>query len=305
MMYNELGTFALAVQIGAQLSGLLDYILDFFMKHSSAIFEYIWVPIIVPALGIVIKFTFADRFLYVKELKQCNDPDVDHFAELYNSRIDKALRIEVEHILQYVGRKKTTSIEHHLYVCKKFNKVVGFIKFMISKEHKYIFVAYVAIDKKDHTAINSGLRIMTKKLIKKYFNPNEVLCIIAEGPKTARESYRSSYNMLVARYAKMIGKKCYCVNVPYMQPKMPGECDKMTDEDFLSLLYIPYYEKDNNCISRDELLSLIESIYYEIYAPSCDPSSGRDCNAYNDYLLSIIEMYKTDFKEYVELIPLN
>lgn len=115
---------------------------------NTIILDYLWVPLLAPAIIALVKFIFIDKLLYVKEIKKITDRDIERFVELYNERIDESLRICVEEILQFVGQPSNSSIQHHLYLCKKIDKPVGFMKFMISKEHKYIFVAYVAIDKK-------------------------------------------------------------------------------------------------------------------------------------------------------------
>lgn len=280
----------------------------FFSTYGPLVLEHILAPIILSlcgCLGALLKFIIADKLLVVKEIKKSTDPDIEQFSELYKKRIDESLRIGVEKILHYIGKNKNNVIEHHLYVCKKINKTVGFIKFMVSKEHKYIFVAYVAVDNTDSVANKFGLKIMAKKLAKKYFRPNIANCVIMEAKPLKGRGYKTAFNLRVARYAKMLKKRCYCVDFPYIQPKMPDDFDAMLEEDFLPLLYIPFYEKENNCISKDELLALIQSIYLEIYSPSCDPNSGHDCAAYNNYLTTIMDLYKDDSKKYINLVPLN
>lgn len=271
---------------------------------STAFLDYLWVPIFVPAIIALIKFIFIDKLLYVKEVKRITDRDIERFIELYNERIDESLRICVEEILQFVGQPRNSSIEHHLYLCKKIDKAVGFMKFMISKEHKYIFVAYVAIDKKDKAALEYGMKTLNKKLARKYFNKDNATCIITEVEESDNGSHRNAMSLLVSRYAKSLGKKCYYVDIPYIQPHMPDDHNKQTEEQLLALLYIPYYDKANNCISRAELLSILESIYFDIYAPSCDPTTGCDCDAYNQYLSKLLAMYQ-DSNEYVKLIPIG
>ena len=271
---------------------------------NTIILDYLWVPLLAPAIIALVKFIFIDKLLYVKEIKKITDRDIERFVELYNERIDESLRICVEEILQFVGQPSNSSIQHHLYLCKKIDKPVGFMKFMISKEHKYIFVAYVAIDKKDKTALEYGTKKLNKKLVRKYFNKNNATCIITEVEEADNGSHRSAMSLLVSRYAKSFGKKCYYVDIPYIQPHMPDDHSKQTEEQLLALLYIPYYEKVNNCMPKAELLSILESIYFDIYAPSCDPTTGCDCDAYNQYLSKILDMYK-DSDEYVKLIPIG
>ena len=280
-------------------------IANFAANYGTLVLEYIWVPILIPALALLGKFIISDKFLYVKEIKKLTDSDVGQFAQLYNNRIEESLRICVEEILQFVGHSSANSIEHHLYICKKINKTVGFIKFMVSKELKYIFIAYVAIDKTDKTANSCGIKILSKKLAKKYFKPKIATCIITETEPGSDGSFRTALSLLIARYAKMLGKKSYYIDIPYIQPRMPNDNNQMTADEFMSLLYIPYYSRENNRITKTELLRIIESIYLEIYGPSCDPSTGCNCDAYNEYLASILSMYQNDIEEYIKLIPLE
>ena len=278
--------------------------MNFLEMNTDLLLEYIWVPILAPAFIYLIKFLFFDKLLYVKEIKKITDNDIAQFTELYNNRIDDTLKICVEEILQFVGKSSNSSIEHHLYICKKINKTVGFMKFMISKEHKYIFVAYVAIDNSDKAALEYGMKTLIKTLAKKYFNPRVATCIITEVEESPNGSHRNAMSLLVSRYAKSLGKKCYYVDIPYIQPQMPDDHNTQTDEQFLALLYIPFYEKANNCMPRNDVLSIIKSIYFDIYAPSCDPSLGCDCESYNRYLSRIITMYH-DTDEFVNLIPIG
>lgn len=277
----------------------------FFSKYGTFILEYIWVPIIVPLFAFVIKFIFSDKLLYVKEIKKNDDNDIASFSRLYNERIHESLRIGTEEILYFIEANKESSIEHHLYVCKKFNKTVGFVKFMISKDHKYIFVAYVAIDISDKAASAYGMKVLVKKLVKKYFKPQIASCIVTEIEQSTNGGYRNAMSLLVSRYARSLGKKCYYVDMPYIQPKMPDDNNAQTYEELLSFLYIPYYAKANNQIAKNEFLSIIESIYFDIYGPSCDPSLGCDSDEYNNYLASILALYQNDIEDYIKLIPLE
>lgn len=278
---------------------------NFIQNYGSTILEYVWIPIIVPILALLGKYIVFDRLLYVKEIKKLDDASVEDFIDIYNERIADHLKICVDEILQYIGHSKKDSVDHHLYVCKKLNKTVGFIKFMVSKEYKYIFIAYVAIDNNDKTAVRHGLKTMCRKLTKKHFKPQIATCIITEVDKSTDGGYITALSRIVARYAKILGKESYYVDIPYIQPQMPDDEKHMKNDDFLSLLYIPYYSRENNRISKSELMQIIESIYFDIYGPSCNPDAGCDCDAYNMYLESLLELYRTDTEDYVRLFPLR
>lgn len=277
---------------------------DFATKYGILILEYLWIPIIVPILALLAKFVFSDKLLFIKEIKKVQDSDVEQFTQLYNARIDDSLRICVEEILGFVGEKPNNSIEHHLYICKKINKTVGFMKFMVSRELKYIFIAYVAIDKTDTTANTYGIKLLAKKLAKKFFNPKVATCIITEIEQGDNGAYRTPLSLLISRYAKMLGKTSYYIDLPYIQPQMPDDNNKAINDEFLSLLYIPYYSKENNYIAKSELLKIIQSIYFDIYGPSCNPALGCDCNAYYRHLEELLKLYQ-DGKDIIKIIPLE
>lgn len=278
---------------------------EFLQKYGVLLLEYIWVPIVIPILIVLIRFIICDRFLYIKEIKKQSDNDIEQFVELYNERIDESIKICVEEILQYVGRPAHNSMEHHLYICKKINKTVGFIKFMIAKELKYIFIAYVAIDKTDKTANKYAAKLFSKKLAKKYFKPRIATCIVIEIEQADNGSFKTGLSQRIARYAELVGKKSYYIDMPYIQPQMPDDRSHMTTDTFLSLLYIPFYAKENNYIAKTDLLKIIESIYLDIYAPSCAPSAGRNCDVYNEYLATTLSMYYNDLGDYIKLIPMR
>ena len=277
----------------------------FLQKNAVLFLEYIWVPLIIPLIITLFKFAVHDRLLYVKEIKKQTDSDIEQFVELYNERIDESIRICSEGILQYVGQSPNNSIEHHLYICKKINKTIGFLKFMISREQKYIFVAYIAIDKTDKVAKKYGAKILTRKLAKKYFKPQNATCVIIETEQAEDGSFKTALVRRIARYAKLIGKKSYFLDIPYIQPQMPDDQNHMIEDKFLSLLYIPFYDRESNRLSKTELLRIIESIYLEIYAPSCDPSVGCNCDEYSNYLSEIISMYNNDLGDYIKLISIE
>ena len=266
------------------------------------ILRNLWVPIIVPIILIFLKFVFKDRLLWIKEIKKQTGADAESFISLYNSRIDDSIKICPEEILRYV-RKNIGVIEHHLYVCKRINKTVGFIKFMISKELSYLFVAYVGIDNNDPLARENAIKMMVNKLAKKYYKPQKATSIFLEIDKSKNGEYLTALARLVSRYALSIEKEAYYINIPYIQPIMPDENYDGIDEKTLSLIYIPYYIPENRVLDKGMLLRIIKSIYNNIYEPCCN-SLSDNCSKYNDYLERILKGYQDNLPENIEIIKL-
>lgn len=265
----------------------------------NILLEYIWIPVILPLIIILIK-----SILRVKELKKGTEPEIEEFINLYNSRIKENLRICVEEILQFVERRKDEAVEHHLYICKKMNKTVGFVKFMYSERHKYIFIAYAAIDKEDSVARQYAANLMLKKIYKKFLKTKKATMILTEIERGTNGSYKTGLGKLISRRLKKFKKQSYICKFDYLQPSMPDDNFGDINEEILSLVYIPMYVMANTRISKSELLNILQSIYFEIYYPSCNEITACDCNNYNFYLESIMEIYKDNLPEYIDLIPI-
>lgn len=269
-------------------------------NYINIIGDYIWIPILLPLTVFFIK-----SLLYVKEIRKHTDADIEEFVSLYNARIKDNLRICAEEILQFIGKGEKESIEHHLYICKKFNKTIGFVKFMYSCRYKYLFLAYIAIDKNDHLANKYGLKLMIKKIYKEFVKKKKANLLITEIERGTDGTHVTALSKLISRYAKMYKAKSYFLDFDYMQPNMPNDNFDAVPEEILSLVYIPIYHLANNRISKTELISLLQSIYFEIYYPSCNEITLCDCNNYNTYLESLIKIYAEILPEYIFLSPID
>lgn len=266
--------------------------------------QFIWAPIAVAVILAAGKFILNDNLLYVKEIRKPTDSDINFFVNLYNTRINKKYRISSEEILSYVGKNKGQDLQHHLYVCKKLNKTVGFIKFMISKSKKYIFVAYIAIDDKDIAAQKTGVNMLLKKMKKKYFKPSIANTILIETEK-GKEGRYSSYSRLVARYASSLNKKAFIFDFDYIQPNMPDDMYNLVKEEHMALIEVPYYSPSHLTISKDYLLEIIRTIYFDIYCPSCNSLTNCCEVDYSKYLEKIIGTYNSQLQNIIELIALH
>ncbi len=256
---------------------------------------------IVSAIG---NFIFNNKLLYVKEIRKSTDSDVALFVELYNKRIKKEFRICAEEILSYIGKHDECDIQHHLYICKKWDKVVGFIKFMVSKSNKYIFVAYIAIDNNDSAAKKKGVKLLLKKMCKKYFKSRFADKIFIEAERGA-SGYHSSFSKLVTRYADSKKKRAYILNFDYIQPNMPDDDYTSVAEEKMSLMMVPYYLPSHETISLNKLLEIIHMIYYDIYCPSCNSLTNCCEIDYSKYLETLIDKYKKHLPQTIEMISLN
>lgn len=136
-----------------------------FPEWVKMLLQFIWVPIIIPILFFIAKKLFRNA-LVVKEIKKKTDKDIAGFVSLYKKRIKESMRIDSEEILAFINRKNKTNVDHHLYVCKHDGKVVGFVKFMISKSRKGMFIAYIAVDHEDQQANKVGVQKLLKKMLR-------------------------------------------------------------------------------------------------------------------------------------------
>lgn len=268
-------------------------------------FEFFWVPICIPIIFAIWKFIINDKLLYVREIKNVMDSDIDSFKELYNKRIDEKYRICAEEILSFLGENKDDAVQHHLYICKKWNKTVGFIKFMVSRPKKYIFIAYAAIDKEDKTAKQYGMKILAKVALKKYFKRDQIDRIIIEAEKGANGTLYSAFTKIISRYAIGNKKTAYIYNFNYIQPNMPDDDYNVTPEEHMTLVTIPYYKPSHMSISKSSLIDLIRTIYFDIYCPSCNGITNC-CEAdYGRYLNSLLRVYDKELMDDVMLLSLE
>lgn len=266
------------------------------------IHDFFWAPIIIP-LGIVIYRFYRSHHLKVKEIKKNLDPDIEGFKTFYNDKIEESIRINPEDILKFVGRQGTSTIEHHLYICKIKDKIVGFIKFMVSKEHKLIFVAYIAIDKNDPVANKQCAIKMIKKMKKKYFKPNIASHIVTEIEEGGPRPYKTSLSQVIHRYSKEFNCYDFYIDSLYIQPQMPGTDTAAVKDKFMSLIYISREALENKIMSKAKFLEIIEFIYFNIYGPSCN-SVKDDCTKYNAYLRELLNLCSCT-NEDIKLISLG
>ena len=265
--------------------------------------NYIWIPLATIFVPVVFKMV-GNRFLYIKEIKKKTSREINEFIDLYNTRIKSDVKICAEEIIYFINNTNDDDVEHHLYICKKFNKTVGFIKFMISATQKMIFIAYVGIDKKDKTANKYGFKFMIKKLSKKYFKSEVANCIVTEIERNPSGGYITSLSKLIARYSSDLKKQSFFIDFDYIQPNMPNNDFEKTNEQLLTLVYIPYHAKRNNIIPKENLLNILHTIYFDIYCPSCNEVSCCDCTQYNEYLEEIMSIYRNDLSENINLIKM-
>ncbi len=86
---------------------------------------------------------------------------------------------------------------------------------------------------------------------------------------------------------------------------MPNDNFDDIGDDILSLVYVPLYFLVNERIPKNELISLLQSIYFEIYYPSCKEITTCDCNDYNIYLENIMDLYADSLPDHIKLIPID
>lgn len=268
---------------------------------SNGILIYVLAPVIVVLIVAVLKFIFNNKLLYVKEIKKSTDPDTTYFNNLYDRYIKKRYRICAEEILSYIGKNAGADVCHYLYACKKWNKAVGFIKFMVSKSQKYIFIAYIVIDNKDAAAREAGAKILIKKVCRKFFKPSIADRFFIESEKGEAGHY-SKFSKLVARYARMEKKSAYIFDFDYIQPNMPDDNYGVAKEEHMSLMMIPFFSVSHVTITKEQLLGIVKMIYYDIYCPSCNSITNCCELDYSKYLERIINGYQKELSQTIKLL---
>lgn len=239
------------------------------------------------------------RFVYVREIRDPESLDAKQFVELYDRIIPATLRISPDIILDFVSNDEDSDITHHLYVCKRNDRVIGFIKFMICERLQYLFIAYLGIDSSDIYAKAKGVKMFLKKCIMKYTKKKNLNIII----EISQYSKDLSIRRLVRIYSKMFHRISYTVDADYLQPAMPDTNCHGSQEEALVLIYIPFHRLTNNIIKKEELCAIISSIYFDIYAPSCSILDGCNSQQYNNYLSEILDSLTESYKKIITLNP--
>lgn len=240
------------------------------------------------------------RCVCIREIRDPESCDANQFKELYNNIFPSNLQISAEIILDFVDNVDSSDIVHHLFVCKRSNKVVGFIKIMICERLRYLFIAYLGIDNDDIYAKSVGVKKLLKRCVMKYSKKMK-LNIISEISQTPSKDL--AMRRLVRNYSKKFKRQSFTIDADYWQPKMPDSKCNANEEEVLTLLYVPYHRLSNNIITKEELCAIISSIYYEIYAPSCSVLNGCDSKQYNSYLSKIFESLNDSYEKVINLIP--
>lgn len=241
-----------------------------------------------------------NRCVFIREIRDPESFDANQFKELYNKIIPFNLQISAEIILDFVGNNDSSDIVHHLFVCKRSNKVVGFIKIMICERLRYLFIAYLGIDNEDVYAKSIGVKKLLKRCVMKYSKKMK-LNIISEISQIPSKDL--AMRRLVRNYSKKFKRQSFSIDADYWQPAMPDTNCEVNEEEVLTLLYVPYLRLSNNIITKEELCAIISSIYYDIYAPSCSILNGCDPKRYNNYLSEILESLKDSYEKVINLNP--
>lgn len=283
----------------------MNSIINWIINNWFSVLEYFGGgSAIISIIAFICKF-ISNKCLYVKEIKKDSDKDIIGFKRVYEM-IDESMRIDSEDILRFLDQRKTQTdaIEHHLYILKKFGNTVGLLKFMVSKSNKYIFVAYLAVDLSDNAAKTDGIRVLLNKMRRKYLKKTIAHKIITEIPQGTNGKIHKSKAKRIARFAKANKKKAYYLDFPYIQPEMPTENDSMTPEDFYYLVIVYLDEPSYLKLAKKQVVKIIESIYWGIYAPSCDIDDQCDCEKYTDKINDILKMYEGEEDKTINLIEI-
>lgn len=86
---------------------------------------------------------------------------------------------------------------------------------------------------------------------------------------------------------------------------MPDDNFIGSNEELLTLVYVPKNTMEYTRISKDELIKIIHFIYFEIYYPSCKNIKPQGYDDYESYIEDIIQMYKGTLPDYIKLIPID
>lgn len=281
------------------------------MMTEKEILVYIIIPFGITIVSTILFAIFRwlkskiskDR-LKIKEIKSIADKDINGFIELYNNRIADNVRICAEQIVGFIDPDLSDKVFHHLYILKNKDKVVGFIKFMISKINDYLFIAYIAIDKSDCLAVNSGVKIMIDKVIKKYVSGRKgVKNIYTEIERGTNNGYITALSKAISRRINAYKLHAYILKFDYIQPNMPDDNYGKIKERILTLIWIPNYEISKKFITKRETINLCKMLYEDIYLPSCKCSNC--CDSYGKYLENICKTYNQNVNRRIELLPLN
>ncbi len=246
----------------------------------------------------------SGKRLTVKEIKAINDRDIESFITLYNSRIEENIRISAEQIVEFIDPNPCDGVNHHLYVCKRDDTILGFVKIIVVPKDDYLFIAYIAVDDKDQVAVKYGVQLMMKYIIKHHITcKNGVKNLYTEIKKSANGRHITGLAKIIARRAKENGLNAYVFDMDYIEPNMPNDEFALIPEQILSLIWIPWCQYNKSHISKTALLNIIKSIYLNIYVPSCKLTCN--CFEYSTYINNLMAKYKSTLPNKIKVLSLT
>lgn len=248
-----------------------------------------------------LKLKFFKEHLVIKEVKSSADNDINEFIKLYNDRISEKLRICAEQIVEFTDNNCNDGIEHHLVVCKHKETVVGFIKIIVSEPHHFVFIAYIAIDKTDSLALKYGVSSLAGYVLKKYFKKDKnIYYIFTEIERSDKNGLITPLYKNISRRSKNYDLNSYLINFDYIQPNMPDDNYNSTNEDILSLIWIPKIKPCKNELSKKTVIDFCKNIYNDIYLPSCNESNCS--KSYTKYLDNLYTKYDKTLPDKVKIV---
>jgi hypothetical protein len=170
---------------------------------------------------------------------------------------------------------------------KKNNEVIGFIDLTYGIESQYVFISYIAISKeksKDDEILFTGIfiELLFDFLLKQHYIIKGILFEI-EGDVRLR---------LFKRALKTQKYYLYLVDIDYYQLSMPcdGEAGS-TSRKPMNLIFVSH-ERRKNGLEKQELLTMLRFIFFQIYVDLTDDDEDEYIKILNGY-----------YDEYVEKLP--
>ena len=274
--------------------------------------------VIVTIVGGILTNALYERLknrIVVRRISTNSDDDLDGFLDLYERLFPENERSTPDTFVRWLDEYRNTprvSLSGNMFyliIAKLGKQVVGTLSFDYRAKNGFVFINFIGVDKHVLPEHENERRFISSTLLKRFDAIIGKECkdakaiffeIDAPNPKLGRADNRAAIAkvFLYKEWARKRGYTLYRVPIQYVFPKLSVDEELAYQEDNKQLLFIPYRRHGGPSavyISKQQLLTILESVYLEWYGTSY-MTDHRMQKQYQDYLVSIV-------KRYIETLP--
>ncbi len=237
-----------------------------------------------------------NNFIEFKRIHDDGDPELMELLRIYSRLFDTGKNAAQEAIIKtlYGGHEY-----HHacLFLLKKSGIAFGFADVSYFVMEKILYVSYIGVLASELPGEKTIYTLQIADHLLNYYKSNHMqideIVFDTENERLFRFFSRVLYN----KYKL----KTYLIDVEFIQPRIIADNDhEVTEEVVFYLSWIPVNDslQELNPMPKEKILSLIRSVYWNIFLEITDGSSREE---YEQYLEGLIKKYEDQLPESIRL----